>query len=141
MAVLVAGGICSPTDQAVAVQLQDVVDHPVAVNAAMGLGTAFGGWRIVRTMGMKITKLKPVGGFCAETAGAITLFLATHAGIPVSTTHTITGAIVGVGSATTKLSAVRWGVASRIVWAWLFTIPAAAAVAAGFYYASVFLRR
>jgi inorganic phosphate transporter, PiT family len=96
----------------------------------MGIGTAFGGWRIVRTMGMKITKLQPVGGFCAETAGAFTLFLATHGGIPVSTTHTITGAIVGVG-ATTNLSGIKWGVAGRIVWAWLLTIPAAALVGSG----------
>ncbi|GAB2880162.1 inorganic phosphate transporter [Paraburkholderia jirisanensis] len=96
---------------------------------SMGLGTLFGGWRIVRTMGQKITKLKPVGGFCAETGGAITLFLASWLGIPVSTTHTITGAIVGVG-ATRKLSAVRWGVAGNIVWAWLLTIPASALLAA-----------
>jgi inorganic phosphate transporter, PiT family len=96
---------------------------------SMGLGTLFGGWRIVRTMGQKITKLKPVGGFCAETGGAITLFLASFLGIPVSTTHTITGAIVGVG-ATQKFSAVRWGVAGNIVWAWILTIPASAALAA-----------
>jgi PiT family inorganic phosphate transporter len=89
----------------------------------------FGGWRIVKTMGQKITKLKPVGGFCAETGGALTLFLATALGIPVSTTHTITGAIVGVGS-TQRASAVRWGVAGNIVWAWIFTIPASAFVAA-----------
>jgi PiT family inorganic phosphate transporter len=101
----------------------------LGAHAAMGLGTYFGGWRIVRTMGSKITKLKPVGGFCAEGAGAITLFLSIHFGIPVSTTHTITGAIVGVGS-TGRLSAVRWGVAERIVWAWILTIPASAAVAA-----------
>jgi len=96
---------------------------------AISLGTLFGGWRIVKTMGQKITKLKPVGGFCAETGGAITLFLATMLGIPVSTTHTITGAIVGVG-ASRKMSAVRWGVAGNIVWAWIFTIPASAFVAA-----------
>lgn len=96
---------------------------------AIGLGTLFGGWRIVKTMGQKITKLKPVGGFCAETGGAITLFLATALGIPVSTTHTITGAIVGVGAAK-KMSAVRWGVAGNIVWAWIFTIPASAFMAA-----------
>ena len=96
---------------------------------AMGLGTMFGGWRIVKTMGQKITKLKPVGGFCAETGGAMTLFLATYFGIPVSTTHTITGAIVGVG-AVRKLSAVRWGVAGSIVWAWILTIPCSAFVAA-----------
>jgi inorganic phosphate transporter, PiT family len=96
---------------------------------AMGLGTLFGGWRIVKTMGQKITKLRPVGGFCAETGGALTLFLAAGLGIPVSTTHTITGAIVGVGS-TRKLSAVRWGVAGTIVWAWLLTIPCSALIAA-----------
>jgi len=96
---------------------------------SMGLGTLFGGWRIVRTMGQKITKLKPVGGFCAETGGAITLFVASFLGIPVSTTHTITGAIVGVG-ATQKFSAVRWGVAGSIVWAWILTIPASAALSA-----------
>ena len=96
---------------------------------AIGLGTLAGGWRIVRTMGMSITKLRPVGGFCAETAGALALFGASAAGIPVSTTHTITGAIVGVGS-TRRLSAVRWGVAGRIVWAWVLTMPAAALIAA-----------
>ncbi len=100
----------------------------LSAHAAIALGTYFGGWRIVHTMGSKITKLKPVGGFCAETAGAITLFGTALAGIPVSTTHTITGAIVGVG-ATRRLSAVRWGVAQRIVWAWVLTIPASAAAA------------
>ena len=100
----------------------------LAAHAAIALGTYFGGWRIVHTMGSKITKLKPVGGFCAETAGAITLFGTALAGIPVSTTHTITGAIIGVGT-TNRLSAVRWGVARRIVWAWILTIPASAAVA------------
>jgi inorganic phosphate transporter, PiT family len=99
----------------------------LSCHAAMGLGTLFGGWRIVETMGMKITKLKPIGGFCAETGGAFTLFMATHLGIPVSTTHTITGSIMGVG-AVNKLSAVRWGVARKIVWAWLITIPASAFV-------------
>jgi len=100
-------------------------------HAAIALGTLFGGWRIVRTMGMNITKLQPVGGFCAETAGALTLFGATAAGIPVSTTHTITGAIVGVGvSYTQKLSAVKWGVAGRIVWAWVLTMPMAGLIAA-----------
>jgi PiT family inorganic phosphate transporter len=97
-------------------------------HAAMAAGTLFGGWRIVETMGMKITKLKPVGGFCAETAGATTLFLATFLGLPVSTTHTIAGSIMGVG-AVNKLSAVRWGVAERIVWAWILTIPASALIA------------
>jgi PiT family inorganic phosphate transporter len=100
---------------------------------AIALGTMFGGWRIVKTMGQKITKLKPVGGFCAETGGAITLFLASALGIPVSTTHTITGAIVGVGS-TRRASAVRWGVAGNIVWAWIFTIPASALMAAAAYW-------
>ena len=97
----------------------------LSCHAAIALGTLSGGWRIVRTMGLKITKLKPVGGFCAETGGAITLFAATGLGVPVSTTHTITGAIVGVG-AITKLSAIRWGVAGRIVWAWILTIPCSA---------------
>jgi inorganic phosphate transporter, PiT family len=101
----------------------------ISCYVAIGLGTFFGGWRIVKTMGQKITKLKPVHGFCAETGGAITLFVATALGIPVSTTHTITGAIVGVGS-TRKVSAVRWGVAGNIVWAWIFTIPASAFIAA-----------
>jgi inorganic phosphate transporter, PiT family len=101
----------------------------LSAHLAMGLGTYFGGWRIVHTMGSKITKLKPVGGFCAEAAGATTLFFLALNGIPVSTTHTITGAIVGVG-ATNRLSAVRWGVAGRIVWAWILTMPASAAVAA-----------
>ena len=101
----------------------------VACYVAIALGTFFGGWRIVKTMGQRITKLKPVHGFCAETGGAITLFLATALGIPVSTTHTITGAIVGVGS-TRKVSAVRWGVAGNIVWAWIFTIPASAFISA-----------
>lgn len=101
----------------------------IACNFMMALGTFFGGWRIVKTMGMKITKLKPVGGFCAEAAGALTLFLATGLGIPVSTTHTITGSIMGVGSLQSA-SAVRWGVARNIVWAWLLTIPAAGGVSA-----------
>ena len=102
---------------------------------AIALGTMFGGWRIVKTMGQKITKLKPVGGFCAETGGALTLFMATALGIPVSTTHTITGAIVGVGS-TQRASAVRWGVAGNIIWAWILTIPASAFVAGMAYWLS-----
>jgi PiT family inorganic phosphate transporter len=101
-------------------------------HAAIALGTLTGGWRIVHTMGSKITKLQPVGGFAAETAGAITLFASSSLGVPVSTTHTITGAIVGVG-AVRRLSAVRWGIARQIVWAWLLTIPAAGAIAAGAY--------
>ena len=108
----------------------------VSCYIAIAAGTLFGGWRIVRTMGQKITKLRPVGGFCAETGGAITLFLATGLGIPVSTTHTITGAIVGVGS-TQRASAVRWGVAGNILWAWIFTIPASAFVAAIAYWVSL----
>jgi PiT family inorganic phosphate transporter len=108
----------------------------VSCYIAIGLGTLFGGWRIVKTMGQRITKLKPVGGFCAETGGALTLFLATALGIPVSTTHTITGAIVGVGS-TQRASAVRWGVAGNIVWAWILTIPASAFVAAIAYWVSL----
>jgi PiT family inorganic phosphate transporter len=100
---------------------------------AMALGTLFGGWRIVRTMGMGITRIRPSGGFCAQTSGAIALFLATSMGIPVSTTHTITGAIVGVGLSR-RVSAVRWGIASRIVWAWILTIPSAGLIAALFWY-------
>jgi PiT family inorganic phosphate transporter len=102
-------------------------------HAAIALGTLSGGWRIIHTMGSKITKLQPVGGFAAETAGAISLFTATHLGVPVSTTHTITGAIIGVGSIR-RLSAVRWGVAGRIVWAWILTIPASALIAAATYW-------
>jgi len=107
----------------------------VSCYLAIGAGTLFGGWRIVKTMGQRITKLKPVGGFCAETGGAVTLFMATALGIPVSTTHTITGAIVGVGSVQ-RASAVRWGVAGTIVWAWVLTIPASACVAALAYWLS-----
>ena len=106
-------------------------------HAAIALGTLSGGWRIIHTMGSKITKLQPVGGFAAETAGAISLFTATNLGIPVSTTHTITGAIIGVGSIR-RLSAVRWGVAGRIVWAWVLTIPMSAFISAVIYYAVAF---
>jgi PiT family inorganic phosphate transporter len=101
----------------------------LAAHTAIALGTAAGGWRIVKTMGMRITRLRPFGGFCAETAGGITVMLASSLGVPVSTTHTITGAIVGVGAAQ-RLSAVRWGVAKRIVWAWILTMPMAAVIAA-----------
>ena len=101
----------------------------IGAYSAISLGTLFGGWRIVHTMGQRITKLRPVGGFCAETGGAAAILIATHFGIPVSTTHTITGSIVGVG-ATNRLSAVRWGLAGRIVWAWVLTIPASAIMAA-----------
>ena len=126
---LVASGYMAATDKA---PPNWVI---AACYIAIGLGTMFGGWRIVRTMGQKITRLKPVGGFCAETGGAITLFVATALGIPVSTTHTITGAIVGVGSVQ-RASAVRWGVAGTIVWAWIFTIPASALVAGLCYWIS-----
>jgi PiT family inorganic phosphate transporter len=105
----------------------------LACHAAIGLGTLTGGWRIVHTMGSRLTKLKPVGGFAAETAGAATLFMSTYGGIPVSTTHTITGGIVGVG-ATRRLSAVRWGIARRVIWAWVLTIPMSAAIAALAYF-------
>ncbi|MDQ3179057.1 MAG: inorganic phosphate transporter [Acidobacteriota bacterium] len=125
--VLVAGGFLQMTP---AGKLPEIPLWVVlSAHAAIGLGTLSGGWRIVKTMGTKIVKLQPVGGFCAETAGAITLFASTFGGIPVSTTHTITGAIVGVGSAK-RFSAVKWGVASRIVWAWIITIPAAGIIAA-----------
>ena len=123
---LIAAGLTAKTDP---VPMWAVF----ACYVTIALGTAFGGWRIVKTMGQKITKLKPVGGFCAETGGAAMLFIATGLGIPVSTTHTITGAIVGVGS-THRLSAVRWGVAGRIVWAWVLTIPCAAVTAALVYW-------
>ena len=105
----------------------------LACHAAIGLGTFFGGWRIVKTMGSGLTKLQPIGGFCAETGGGVTILALAHFGIPVSTTHTITGAIVGVG-ATRGNRAVRWGVAGRIIWAWIFTIPASALVATACYF-------
>jgi PiT family inorganic phosphate transporter len=127
---LIATGYASATDAS------PPVWTIVSCYVAIAMGTMFGGWRIVKTMGQRITKLKPVGGFCAETGGALTLFLATGLGIPVSTTHTITGAIVGVGS-TQRASAVRWGVAGNIVWAWIFTIPASAFVAAIAYWISL----
>ncbi len=110
----------------------------MAAYSAISLGTLSGGWRIIHTMGSKITRLQPVGGFAAETAGAVSLFTATSMGVPVSTTHTITGAIVGVGT-TRRLSAVRWGIAGRIVWAWILTIPASAIIAAGTFYLLSFL--
>ncbi len=110
----------------------------ISCNFVIALGTCFGGWRIVKTMGMKITKLKPVSGFCSDTASAFTLWFATILGIPVSTTHTVTGAIIGVGSLN-SFSAVRWGVAKNIVWAWILTIPASGLVAAGVWYITQFL--
>jgi PiT family inorganic phosphate transporter len=126
---LVAGGYLTLVDGKLPIPFWVIM----AAHAAIALGTLSGGWRIIHTMGSKITKLQPVGGFAAETAGAISLFAATHLGVPVSTTHTITGAIIGVGSIK-RLSAVRWGVAGRIVWAWILTIPASAFIAAVVYY-------
>jgi inorganic phosphate transporter, PiT family len=126
---LVAGGYLSLDHGQLPIPLWVIL----AAHAAIALGTLSGGWRIIHTMGSKITKLQPVGGFAAETAGAISLFTATHLGVPVSTTHTITGAIIGVGSIR-RLSAVRWGVAGRIVWAWVLTIPASALIAALVYW-------
>ncbi len=132
MALLIAGGIMAP-GTTLSLTNWNTMWIILSCHLAMGIGTAFGGWRIVKTMGMKITKLKPVGGFCAESAGAATLFMATNLGIPVSTTHTITGAIVGVG-ATRQLSGIKWGVAGRIVWAWIFTIPVSGLISAGCFY-------
>jgi phosphate/sulfate permease len=130
----IAGGLLDPAVKNAAGDIVTPAEQPpywvyLASYSAMAFGTAIGGWRIVKTMGMGLTHLKPVGGFCAEVAGAVTLFVATFMKIPVSTTHTITGAIVGVGSVT-KARGIRWGVATRILYAWLFTIPAAGLVAA-----------
>ena len=132
LALLVAAGMIDP-DTKLSLFHMNTAWIILGCGIAMALGTAMGGWRIVKTMGMRLTKLRPVGGSCAETAGAITLFAATHYGIPVSTTHTITGAIIGVG-ATHRLSGIKWGVAERIVWAWIFTVPCSALVAAGCFY-------
>lgn len=132
MALLIAGGLMTP-DTELSLTDWNTLWIVLSCHLAMAVGTTLGGWRIVKTMGMKIAKLRPVGGFCAETSGAATLFIATHLGIPVSTTHTITGAIVGVG-ATTNLSGIKWGVAGRIVWAWIFTIPASGIIAAGCFF-------
>lgn len=133
MGIIVAAFIATPAARHFVTDSSGATFVPLWIvlicHAAMGLGTLSGGWRIVRTMGMRITKLAPVGGFCAETSGAASLFFATALGVPVSTTHTITGAIVGAGSVR-KLSAVRWGVAGRIVWAWVLTVPGAAAISA-----------
>lgn len=125
VALLAVGKVSKDSDPALWVVL--------SCHAAMALGTLFGGWRIVKTMGQKITKLKPFEGFCAETAGALTLFGATHFGIPVSTTHTITGSIIGVG-ATKRMSAVKWGVTKKIFWAWILTIPVSALIGATMYF-------
>lgn len=137
MALLVAAKMMDPATQ-ISILNPRTLWIIFSCHAAMAVGTAFGGWRIVKTMGMKITKLKPIGGFCAESAGAITLFMATHYGVPVSTTHTIAGAIIGVGSIS-KFSAVKWGVAARIVWAWIVTIPCSAIMAALAFYLCRFL--
>lgn len=133
VALLIAGGALRP-DVELSIYQSDTLWIIFSCQLAMAIGTSLGGWRIIRTMGMKITKLKPLGGFCAETAGACTLFFATHFGIPVSTTHTITGAIIGVGSLSNKFSSMRWGVATRIMWAWVLTIPASAAIAAALFW-------
>ena len=137
-AALVAGGLLAPGAGGKSPEIPLWV--VLGAQAAIAIGTLSGGWRIVKTMGTRITKLKPMGGCAAETAGAISLFTATLAGIPVSTTHTITGAIIGVG-AVHRLSAVRWGVARRIVWAWVLTIPMAATMAAFFFYLLTSMRR
>lgn len=128
VALLIAAGYASP-DMHLSLQHWDTLWIILSCNLAMGIGTALGGWKIVKTMGMKLTKLRPIHGFSAETAGAVTLFMATNMGIPVSTTHTIAGAIVGVGS-TSNLSGIKWEVAARIVMAWIVTIPMSALVAA-----------
>lgn len=135
MALLIAGGLVEHNVQ-LSLSNPETSWIILSCNAAMSIGTAFGGWRIVKTMGMKITKLKPVGGFCAEAAGACTLFFSTYFGIPVSTTHTITGAIVGIGSAISTPSRIKWDIAANIIWAWIFTIPASAFIAALFFYIS-----
>jgi PiT family inorganic phosphate transporter len=128
VAILVAAGMFDPEKQ-LSVTNWDTLWIILSCHLAMAIGTALGGWRIVKTMGMKLTKLKPVHGFCAETAGAFTIFLATKLGIPISTTHTIAGSIIGVG-ATTNLAGIKWKIAFRIVMAWVLTIPASALVGA-----------
>ena len=125
LAVLIAGGLLKAGTE-LSLYSSETSWIIFSCQLAMSLGTLFGGWRIVKTMGMKITKLKPIGGFSAETAGAFTLFFATLLGIPVSTTHTITGAIVGVGASTASVSHVKWEIAKKIVWAWILTLPGAA---------------
>lgn len=133
VALLIAVGIFEP---GIEISLSDPRTLWIifSCHLAIALGTALGGWRIVKTMGMRMTKLRPISGFCVETAGSLTLFLATMGGIPVSTTHTIAGSIMGVGSVTTKFSNLKWGIAARIVWAWVLTLPAAAFIAAGSFY-------
>ena len=134
MALFVAAGLFTP-------ETQLTLTNPktlwiiFACHLALAIGTTLGGWRIVRTMGMRLVKLKPIGGFCAETGGAFSLYLATHLGVPVSTTHTITGAIIGVGTVTSRPGQIRWGIAAQVVWAWILTIPATALLSAGFFFA------
>lgn len=129
MAVMVAAGHLDP-DVKLSLSNPETLWIILSCHLAMGIGTMFGGWRIVKTMGMKITKLMPPSGFCAEAAGAITLFLSTYGGIPVSTTHTITGSIIGAGSVMSRFRGVKWGLAARILWAWVLTIPAAGIIGA-----------
>lgn len=129
VALLIASGILLPDTQLTFTNPQTLWII-VACQLALAIGTACGGWRIVKTMGMRITRLQPIGGFCAETSGAITLYLSSLLGIPVSTTHTINGAIIGVGTCTNKFTSVRWNIATRIFWAWIFTIPAAGLLSA-----------
>ncbi len=131
VALLVAAGWMAPGTELTLTRL-DTAWIILGCHLAMAIGTAMGGWKIVKTMGMRLCRLQPVGGFCAETGGAATLFLATHLGIPVSTTHTITGSIIGAGAAR-RFSAVKWGVAGRLVWAWILTIPMSALAAAACY--------
>jgi PiT family inorganic phosphate transporter len=133
VAVLIAGGFFPKTIE-LSIKNADTLWIILACHVAISLGTLFGGWRIVKTMGMKITKLRPIGGFSAELASAASIFMATLLGIPVSTTHTITGAIIGVGSSTASFSRVKWGIATKIVWAWILTIPGAGIIAAFFFY-------
>ena len=133
LAVLIAGGHLS-AETKLSLSNPETLWVILSCHLAMGVGTMFGGWSIVKTMGMKITKLTPPSGFCAEAAGAITLFLSTYGGIPVSTTHTITGSIVGAGSVMTHFRGVKWGLAARIIWAWVLTIPAAGLMGAAFLY-------
>lgn len=133
MALLISAGMLR-TDETLSLLNSNTSWIILSCQAAMSIGTTFGGWRIVKTMGMKITKLKPVGGFCAETAGALTLFMATHAGIPVSTTHTIIGSIIGIGSAINPPSKIKWSIAGRILISWIVTIPAAGLISALCYF-------
>ena len=133
VAVLIAGGVFSSSVQ-LSIHNKETLWIILACQAAISFGTLFGGWRIVKTMGMKITKLRPIGGFSAELASAVSLFMATLLGIPVSTTHTITGAIIGVGSSTVSFSRVKWGIATKIIWAWILTIPGAGLVSALTFY-------